>query len=156
MPLVVGWDAFGTLLWSIDASFAVHNDMRSHTGALLIFGQGAVFSLSNKQKVNSTSFTIAEIVGVDDAMNFVMWVKLYIEQQVVSLPMKSIIKKLGSQPSVLQQDNTSSINLEAKRKRSSMKRTQHINIRYFYITDKIKSGDVVVVYHPTQKMVGIF
>ena len=130
--------------------------MRSHTGEMLTFGRGTVFSLSNKQKVNSTSSTIAEIVGVDDAMNFVMRVKLYIEQQVVNLPMKSIIKKLGSQPSVLQQDNTSSIKLEANRKRSSTKRTRHINIQYFYITDKIKSGDVVVVYHPTQKMVGDF
>ena len=97
--------------------------MRSHTGAMLTFEQGAVFSLSNKQKVNTTSTTVTEIVGVDDAMNFVMWVKLYIEQQVVNLPMRSIIKKLGSQPSVLQQDNTSSIKLEVKGKRSSTKRT---------------------------------
>ena len=46
--------------------------------------------------------------------------------------------------------------MEANGKRSSTKRTRHINIRYFYITDKIKSGDVVVVYHPTGKMVGYF
>ena len=70
--------------------------MHSHTGAMLTFGQGVVFSLSNKQKVNTTSSTVAEIVGVDGAMNFVMWVKLYIEQQVVNLPMKSNIEKLGS------------------------------------------------------------
>ena len=89
-------------------------------------------------------------------MNFVMWVKLYIEQQAVNLPMKSIIKKLGSQPSVLQQDNTSSIKLEEYGKRTSTKRTRHINIRYFYVTAKIKSGDMVVVYHPTQKMVRDF
>ena len=128
LPLVVEWDVSGTLLWSIDASFAVHNDMRSHTGAMLTFGRGAVFSLSNKQKVNTTSSTVAEIVGVEDAMNFVMWVKLYIEQQVVNLPMKSIIKRLGAQLSVLQQGNTSSIKLEANGKRSSTKRTRHINI----------------------------
>ena len=156
LPLVVGWDASGTLLWSIDASFAVHKDMRSHRGAMLTFGRGAVFSLSNKQKVNSTISTVVEIIGVDDAMNFVVLVKLYIEQQDVNLPMKSIIKKLGSQPSVLQQDNTSSIKLEANGKRSSTERIRHINIRHFYITDKIKSGDGVVVYHPTQKMVGDF
>ena len=35
-------------------------------------------------------------------------------------------------------------------------RTRHVNIGYFYITDKIKSGDVVIVYHPTGKMVGDF
>ena len=97
--------------------------MRSHTGAMLKFGRGAVFSLSNKQKVNSTSSTVAEIIDMDDAMNFEMWVKLFVEQQVLNLPIDSIIKKLGSQPSVLQQDNTSSIKLEANGKRSSTKRT---------------------------------
>ena len=34
LPLIIGWDTSGTLLWSIDASFAVHNDMRSYTGAM--------------------------------------------------------------------------------------------------------------------------
>ena len=58
---------------------------------MLTFGRGAVFSLSNKQKVNSTSSTVAEIIGVDNAMNFVMWVKLFIKQQVANLPTKSII-----------------------------------------------------------------
>ena len=43
-PLVIGWDDSGTLLWSTDASFAVHNDTRSHTGAMLPFRRGAVFS----------------------------------------------------------------------------------------------------------------
>ena len=45
MPLVLGWDKSGTLLWSVDASFAVHEDIRSHTGALLTLGKGAVLSL---------------------------------------------------------------------------------------------------------------
>ena len=70
--------------------------MRSHTGAMLKFGKGAVFFLSKKQKVNSTSSTVAEIIGVDDAMNFVMWVKLFIKQQVKNLLVDSIIKKLGT------------------------------------------------------------
>ena len=82
--------------------------------------------------------------------------KLFVEQQVLNLLIKSIIKKLGSQPSVLQQNNTSSIRLEANGKRSSTKKTRNINIRYFYITNKIKPGDIVVVYHPTGKLVGDF
>ena len=80
LPLVIGWDDTGELLWSINASFAVHNDMRSHTGAMLTFGKEASFSLSNKQKVNSFSSTVAKIMGVDNAMNFVMWVKLFVVQ----------------------------------------------------------------------------
>ena len=34
------------------------------------------------------------------------------------------------------------------------KRTRHINIRYFYVTNKVRFGDVVIVYHPTGKLVG--
>ena len=128
--------------------------MRSHTGAILTFGKERVFSLSNKQKVNSTSSTVAKIIGVDYAMNFVMRVKLFIEQQVENLPMDQIIKKLGKKPSVLQQGNTtSSIQLKVNGKKSSTKQTQHINIRYFYVINKVKSGSVVVVYHPTKEMV---
>ena len=55
---------------------------------------------------------------------------------------------------MLQQDNTSSICLEANGKQSSTKRTRHLNIRYFYVTDKVRSGNVVIVYQPTQKLVG--
>jgi hypothetical protein len=35
IPLVLGWDGTGWLMWSVDASCAVHKDMRSHTGAVL-------------------------------------------------------------------------------------------------------------------------
>ena len=121
---------------------------------MLPFGREAVFSLLNKQKVNVTSSTVGEIISVDDVMNFVIWVRLFIKQQLVNLPVESDIKKMGAKSSVLQQDNISSIRLETNVKRSSTKRTRHINMRYFYITDKIRSGDVVNVYHPTGELVG--
>ena len=38
-------------------------------------------------------------------------------------------------------------------KRSSTKQARHINIRYFYVTDKVISRDVVIVYHPTKEMI---
>ena len=103
-----------------------------------------------------TSYTVAEIIGVDDEMNFVIQVKLFIEQQVVNLPMELIIKKFGAKLAMLQQDNTSSICLKTNRKQSSIKRTRHINIRHLYVTDKVRSGEVVTIYHPTGKLVGDF
>lgn len=49
------------------------------------------------RKINTTkSFTEAEIIDVDNAMNFVMLVNLFIEKQIKTFPNKSIIKKLGS------------------------------------------------------------
>ena len=46
---------------------------------------------------------------------------------------------------ILYQDNKSSILLETNRKASSVKRTKHINICYFFITNRVKKGDVSVV-----------
>jgi hypothetical protein len=152
IPLVLGWDGSGKLLWSVDASFAVHKDMRSHTGALLTMGQGALISMSSKQKINTKSSTEAELVGVDDAMNFVIWMKLFFQAQVKDLPNNSLIRELGND-NVIQQDNTSAIQLENNGKKSSTKRTRHIDIRYFYVTSKIKNGDVRVTYWPTKQMV---
>ena len=73
LPLVVGADDSGRLTWNIDASFAVHPDCKSHTGACLILGHGSILSISAKQKINTNSSTETEPVGVDDAMTFVVW-----------------------------------------------------------------------------------
>lgn len=54
------------MIWSIDVAFAVHNDMKSHTGAVMSFGNGALCSSSTKQKVNARSSTEAELIGLDD------------------------------------------------------------------------------------------
>ena len=91
---------------------------------------------------------------MNDAMDFVMLVKLFKKQKTVKLPVKLISKKMRAKSSVLQQETSSSICLEANDKRSSTKRTSYINIRYFYGTNKVRSGDVVIVYHPIGKFVG--
>ena len=71
--MVVGADDSGRLTWNIDVSFAVHPDCKSYTGACLTLGHGSILSISAKQKINTKSSTEAELVGVDDAMTFVMW-----------------------------------------------------------------------------------
>ena len=50
----------------MDAAFAVHKDMKSHTGAEMTMGSGAVISLSTKQKVNTRSSTEAELLALHD------------------------------------------------------------------------------------------
>ena len=57
---------------------------------------------------------------------------------------------------ILYQDNKSSILLEKNGKLSSGKRTKHINIRYFFVTDRIQSGEVQVDYCPTGEMIAGF
>ena len=54
--------------WFVDAAFAVHKDMCSHTGGMLSLGKGTVYALSRKQKLNTKSSTEAELVGVDNLL----------------------------------------------------------------------------------------
>ena len=70
-----------TLKWYVDAAFAVHGDMRSHTGSTFSLGKGMIVSDSTKQKVNSRSSTEAELIGVDDRISKILWTKRFIEKQ---------------------------------------------------------------------------
>jgi hypothetical protein len=62
----------------------------------------------------------------------------------------------GVKDNVLFQDNKSSILLEKNGKILSSKRTKHINIRYFFNTDRVKKEEVSVVLCPTGDMIGEF
>ena len=108
--------------------------------------------MSCKQKINTKSSTEAELVGVDDAMTFVMWMKHFFESQVKQISEHSKLKRLGSD-TVIEQDNTSAIQLEKNGWKSSSKRTKHIDVRYFYVTDRLKKKDISrIVYKPTGDM----
>ena len=96
-------------------------------------------SISAKLKINTKSLTKAELVGVDDNMIFVMLMKHFFESQVRSINVNSSLKPLGSEVTI-EQDNTSAIQLERNGWKSSSKRTNHINVQYFYITDRLKLG----------------
>jgi hypothetical protein len=130
--------------WYPDAAFAVHDDCKSHTGAVLTLGKGAVNTISAKQKLNTKSSTEAELVAVDDVVAQAMWTRNFLEAQ----GYKS--------KTTIYQDNTSAILLEKNGKESSSKRTRHINIRYFYITDCIAKKYMNVEYCPTDDMIGDF
>ena len=51
------------------------------------------------------------------------------------------------------QDNRSCMLLEKNCKASSSKRTKHINIGHFFITDRIQSKELKVFCYPTNEMV---
>jgi hypothetical protein len=55
LPLVLAMDKTGRIRWYIDAAFAVHNDMKSHTGAVMTMGTCAAKSQWSKQKLNTKS-----------------------------------------------------------------------------------------------------
>ncbi len=80
-PLVLDANNDGLLMWYVDASFAVHPNMRGHTGGGLILGRGFPISASTKQKLNTRSSTESELVGVDDMMPIILWTRYFLLAQ---------------------------------------------------------------------------
>ncbi len=108
-------------------------------------GKGAAYGTSTRQKLNTKSSTEAELVGVNDVMPQILWTRYFLEAQ-----------GYGVDDSLVYQDNQSAILLEKNGRASSGKRTRHINIRYFFVTDRIATGEVKVEYCPTGEMLGDF
>jgi hypothetical protein len=143
MPLILSANGSGILKWWVDTSFAVHPNMRGHSGGGLSLGRGFTIVSSTKQNLNTRSSTETEIVGADDFMPAICWTHYFMKAQGYDVKDK-----------VLFQDNTSSIILEKNGKASSSKRTKHINIRYFFITKRLSNEEVSVVWCPTGYMLG--
>ena len=57
---------------------------------------------------------------------------------------------------IFYQDNKSSIFLEKNEKASSSKRTRHISIRYFFVTNRIAKGELTIEWCPTANMIADF
>ena len=126
IPLTLEITDSWIICWWVDASFAVHPDMKSHTSVTICLGRGCPFSLSLRQRINTQSSTEAELVGVNDAMYLIKWTRLFLEGQG--------FKVINS---VVHQDNQSAMLLTRNSKMSSGKNTWHIKIRYYFITNHI-------------------
>ena len=142
LPLILSANGSGILKWYVDASFAVHPNMRGHSGGGLSLGRGFPIVSSTKQKINTKSSTESEIVGADDFMPAICWTRHFLMAQGYDV-----------RDNVLFQDNMSSILLEKNGKASSSKRTKHINIRYFFITDRVNNNELSIVWCPTGDMI---
>jgi hypothetical protein len=73
MPLILSADSLTLSRWWVDAAYAIHHDMKGHTGAGMSFGQGMALSYSWKQKIMTKNSTEAKLVGVDDALGYILW-----------------------------------------------------------------------------------
>ena len=131
--------------WWVDASYAVHPNTKGHTGGCMTLGKGTVIGFSAKQKLVARSSTECELIGIHDVMPTLLWTRNFMEAQ--GLPIKDVI---------LHQDNQSSILLAKNGRMSSSKRTKHIDVRYFFVTDRIKKKDLRVEFCPTEQMIADF
>ena len=63
----------------IDASYAVHPNMRGNTGGAISFGVGIVYGKASKQKINVKSSTEYELVGVSEYIPYFLWLGYFLE-----------------------------------------------------------------------------
>jgi hypothetical protein len=125
----------------IDASFAVHPNMRSHTGCVITLGAGAVFVKSTKQKLTAKSSTEAELIALSDALSQVIWTRNFLEAQGYDMG-----------PATVFEDNLSTIHM-VRNGFPTSERTRHVNIRFFFVADRASAGEIKMVYCPTEDMI---
>ena len=145
LPLILGADDIQTMYMFIDASYAVHDDMKSHTGRVITFGRGGIACKSAKQKVVTKSSTEAELVGASEYLPSTIWVQYFLQAQ--GFPHRN---------SYLEQDNQSAIRLERNGRASASQRSRHINIRYFFVTDRLDTDNITLRYCQTEHMLADF
>jgi hypothetical protein len=145
LPLILRADSVPVPKWYVDGSHATHPNMRGHSGGCMSLGKGMPINTSTKQKINTRSSTETELVAADDFMPIILWTNYFLEAQ-----------GYGHQDTILYQDNQSAILLEKNGRKSSSKRTKHLNCRFYFITDRINSNELSVAYCPTEEMVGDF
>ena len=78
---IIAADNIGEMYTWIDASYAVHDTMRGHTGGAISMGRGILHAKASKQKLNVKSSTEAEIVGISEYIPYNIQLTNFMEEQ---------------------------------------------------------------------------
>lgn len=139
---IIGAKSLSDIFTWIYVAYAVHQNMRSHTGGAISMGHGILHGKYSKQKINVKSSTEGELVGVAEYIPYNLWLLLFLEAQGYG-----IVKNL------VYQDNHSAMRMEINGKHLCTGNSRNINLRYFFINDRVDSGDVKIQYCPTLMMI---
>ena len=145
MALTISIDNLSIIKTWVDAAYALHADMRSHTGGTIMMGKGILYRKSSKQKINTKSSTEAELVGASDFLSQTIWTRNIIEAQGHTVSSSDYY-----------QDNMSAMKMEQNGRSSAGQHSRHINIRYFFIKDRIANGEINLIHCPTESMIADF
>jgi hypothetical protein len=126
----------------IDAAYGVHQDSgKSHTGCAIVLGEaGPLYAKSGKQKIVTKSSTEAELVGLSDSASQAIHLRNFVTSQGYDVG-----------PAIIYQDNLSTMAL-MKRGGPGSERSRHINIRQFWVSEKVDDGEVLIEHLGTADM----
>ena len=124
---------------AVDASFASHDDLRSHLSMLLFLGGTLILFRNYKDKRTSTSSTTAENAAICDASSYMQWLSNFLGE----LPF--IPRQVD--PMIIYEDNKSAITQVSEA--CSFKRSKHEMIRLAYVRDLVEQKVISISYIPT-------
>ena len=128
----------------VDAGYGIHTEGESRSGLVVTVNGTPVIWKTNKQAIVTKSSTEAELVALSDACTDILWARQLLIDQGYEIGEVCV-----------GEDNQSVLAMIEKRRYVNA-RTRHINIRYFFIVDRIKSGELKMVYVPTDMMLADF
>ena len=119
----------------------MHPYIKILTGTTISIGKGSIYSTSVIHNLYPRSSTEYGEVLVDDFIPMILWRNYFLGEQGYSIDTDIL------------QDNQSSILRDNNGISSSGKQNKHINIRYFFVADRVKFGDVNITYCQMDYMV---
>ena len=125
-----------------DASYGSCQDTRcSQTGLCIMVNGSPILWKSSRQKIVTKSSTEAELVAAADSVSY-------------GFQIKNLLKELGYENITINifQDNQSTIHL-IKNNKPSSQRSRHIDIKYFFLRNRVDIQDINIIYTPTQEMI---
>ena len=125
----------------IDASFGVHHDGKSQSACTITLGKGSTYAKASKQKMNTKSSHESELIALSDGGGQVLWSREFLLEQGY---------KIG--PAIVFQDNMSTIQ-SIQKGRPCGEKSRHINLRYFWLKDRVESGEILIKYLPSEDMI---
>ena len=137
----IGADSLRDLHVWVDASHAIHANMRGHTGGTMSMGTGTLHNKSSKQKLNTKSTTESEVVGVSEYLPYDIWQVNFFKHQGYDI-----------RNNYIYQDNESAIKMERNGRNSCTGNSRHIDIKYFWVKDRVDKKEVEIKYCPTTLM----
>jgi len=128
---IIGATSLTEILIFIDSAYAVHANCRSHTGGLSSFRIGAVHARSKSSKINVKSSTESELVSTSEYLPHTLWLRHFMIGQDYEIKDNAVY-----------QDYKSAKLMEINGRNSCTGNSRNINIRYFWVTDRVDNKEV--------------
>jgi len=141
MGIVLEASNYLSVIAYVDASYGVHEDMKSHTGCTIGIGRGPVYAKSTGQKLNTKSSAESELVALSDSAGQIIWTRNFLIAQGYNIDAATVYE-----------DNQATIAMVNNGK-SNSERTRHIAIRFYFVADRVASKEIKIEYMETGSMI---